>query len=188
MPYIRPNHLFYWCLFVVLTLCLCVGQATELPRIVPMVPDVLIFHGVRMVPLEPLAELIGAEEAVSLAEKPGEVLGTVKISVTRGEAVFRFTVGSDRAHSQREPLTLPLAPFRPDSSSELTFVPLDACVRALGGTLEDLAGQEKVRISLQHPDVTLILPRARRTGGRKIFMTGHCRCTSSIAMGVACAG
>lgn len=108
-------------LTLILLCCALLGvMAGAAVPVVPEAPTVLQFGKVGMVPVRPLAELIGAKVATEKS----------LVTLTRGGHSFAFTIGKTATTRDGKPGTLPLAPF---AFASIGYVPVEACVVGLGG-------------------------------------------------------
>lgn len=87
---------------------------------VPEAPPALLFGKSAVVAIRPLAELCGTRVSTEKSI----------ITLTRGAHVFTFTLGKTAATQDGKAVTLPMAPF---TNAGIGYVPVDACVTALGG-------------------------------------------------------
>lgn len=90
---------------------------------VPANPDAVVVDNVAMVPVRPIADLVGADLVVT-----GE-----RIAVRHNEAEFACRFGQKAALSNAVPITLPCAPYK---RLGVGYVPLRPLVVALCGTLD----------------------------------------------------
>lgn len=96
------------------------GQAPL--KVFPLATDVLLFDKGAMVPVSPLAVLIGA------SVKTNNTVTTI----SRGTNTFTCTLDSTAAQQNAKPLTLPVAPH---DAGGVRLVPIEALITSLGGTV-----------------------------------------------------
>ncbi|OPZ86331.1 MAG: translocation protein TolB [bacterium ADurb.Bin429] len=108
-------------------------------------PDVLGFPACAMVPAAPLAELTQAQ--VKTADGA--------LTFTRQGRSFSCTTGSTVATANGKKVTLPLVPF---ARAQVTYIPLRACVEALGGTLTVNAARTVAQVKLPNLAQPVELP------------------------------
>ncbi len=130
-------------------------MAGAAPTVVPEAPTVLMFGKVGMAPIRPLAELLEAKVATAKGV----------ITLTRGARAFGFTLGKTAATRNGTAITLPMAPF---VFAGIGYVPVEACVTALGGTV--LVSQDGQTVQATLDATVLNLPVSVQTGTPQTLM------------------
>jgi hypothetical protein len=136
---------------IFLGVLLCCGLAARALAIVPFAPDALVFGGVAMVPLRPLAELSGAALMVDPRQKTA--------TVWRGGICLIYNFRTGAAMRDGRPWPQPLAPLLLEQG--VLYVAAEPLVEALGGTTTRMADRLQVRFPA--PAVKFALPLAPQT-------------------------
>lgn len=121
-------------------------RAEKAFAMVPATPDVLVFTGVEMAPVLPLAELLDGTPSLGKDDE---------MTVARGQKRFTCRAGSLQALANGQPVTLPLAPF---TRGGALYAPLQPLVAALGGGVIINGTTQLVTVVMPNSDISLPLP------------------------------
>jgi len=135
-------------LLLCLSLPALVFAAPSYPQIVPSVPDVEVYGTVDMIPLTPMADLLGIKSSVD------KVNGST--TVTMGIHTMVYTPKSTTATCDGAEIPLPMAPLL--SESGLLYVPVKTFIEGLGGTLTVNTAHSLCQISMPTQAKPLTLP------------------------------
>lgn len=118
------------------------------PQIVPSVPDIDVYNTIGMIPIVPVAEQLG------VTFKSEKANGST--TVTAGEHSMVFTPKSNNATCDGTEITLRMAPFQ--TASGLLYVPVQAFIEGLGGTLTINAGKKLCLLNLPTRKTPFAMP------------------------------
>ena len=137
--------------YILAVIC-CLGFALMLhaegaasPTLVPSAPDVLVFNGVAVIPLDPLVDLLGL--TFTFDDR------AAAITFARNGRSFTCSEKNTKGKDNGVDILLPLKPFGCGTGF---YVPLEPFVKALGGTVEKNEGEKTARISLPALDPPLL--------------------------------
>lgn len=129
------------------------------PKILPTAPDALLFSETIMVPLSPLLELLSLS-----------VISTDNsFEISNGRKKIIIVIDETAALANGKNITLQMAPF---TRTGVCYIPLEACINALGGSCDMVAITSSVNIKI--PGQKSIMLPTRLVGDEsKTFRDDH---------------